>query len=120
MRILEIINPTLTWRSLLALCVLGVVAVGMFLWFLDPSGQRELAAKLRPGQTEAQVISLLGEEPAFVYDRETAPVDYYVDGWSRKERAITHRVLIFMPGALICYVWLDERGLVEDSFVCGS
>jgi hypothetical protein len=92
----------------------------LFLWLWDPFRHREIQGKLQLGLTEAQVIRLLGEEPAHVYDREGAPVDYYVDGWSRKERPITHRVLIFMLGEPICYVWLDERGLVEDFFVGGS
>ena len=120
MRASEIINPTLTWRSLVALCVLGLLAVALFLWLWDPFRHREIQGKLQLGLTEAQVIRLLGEEPAHVYDREGAPVDYYVDGWSRKERPITHRVLIFRLGEPICYVWLDERGLVEDFFVGGS
>ena len=120
MRASEIINPTLTWRSLVALCVLGLLAVGLFLWLWDPFGHREIEAKLHRGLTEPQVIRLLGAEPTHVYDRESAPVDYYVEGWSRKERSITHRVLIFMLGEPICYVWLDDRGLVEDFFVGGS
>jgi hypothetical protein len=58
--------------------------------------------------------------PDHVYDRETAPDHYYVDGWSYKERAITNRVLTFSFGHPICYVWIDEQGRVEDYYLGGS
>ena len=85
----------------------------------DPYGFREIESKLRVGLTEREVVLLLGKEP-LAYDRETAPANYYVDGWAFKQRPITHRVLIFFFGELICYVWLDAQGRVEDFFVGGS
>ena len=108
------------WAVLVALMLGGITTLALALWLWDPFGHREIKAKLQLGLNEAQVIELLGEKPAHTYDRESAPVDYYVEGWSRKERPITHRVLVFMLGEPICYVWLDERGLVEDFFVGGS
>jgi len=71
------------------------------------------------GDSEADVIEKLGE-PALTYGGETAPADYYVSGWARKERPITGKVCIYMRKDLILYIWLDGEGRVEDMFIGGS
>jgi hypothetical protein len=75
--------------------------------------------KVKIGMTEAQVTELLGQ-PFRLYTKDDAPVDYYVKGYSYKERAITNRVLIYVKVEPICYVYIDQKGIVEDVFVGGS
>ena len=120
MTMLEVLNPRITWRGTILAGLVGLPVMLAVVWLWDPFGQREIEGKLRLGLTEPEVARLLGEAPALTYDRATAPADYYVEGWSRKERAITHRVLIFRLGEPICYAWLAERGPVEDFYVGGS
>lgn len=74
---------------------------------------------VKVGMTEAQVIELHGQ-PFRLYTKSDAPVDYYVKGYSYKERAITNKVLIYVKVEPICYVYLDQNGLVEDVYVGGS
>jgi hypothetical protein len=124
MKLAEFLNPTLTWRSLVALGLIFPVG-GLIVYRLaDPLGffaaRESIESKLRLGLSEPEVIRLLGEDPAYRYKRDGGPQDYYVEGWARRERPITGSVLIFMFGEPICYVWLDEQGRVEDFFVGGS
>jgi hypothetical protein len=49
------------------------------------------------GMTEQAVRGKLGE-PVHVHEKATAPKDYYVRGYSFKERPITHKVLIHWIG----------------------
>lgn len=119
MKLLEFLNPSLTWRSLVILGIVASLAMGMLLWLWDLHGHREIESKLRVGLTESEIIRLLGEKPDHTYDRVSAPTDYYVKSYSRKVRPITDRVLIFILGQPIVYVWFDGAGRVEDYFVGG-
>ena len=120
MKLLEFLNPTLTWRSLAMLALLGGFVMAVVLWFWDPSGHRELATKLRLGLTEPEIVELMGRAPDHAYDRKSAPRDYYVPNYSRKERPIDNRVIVFILGQPIVYVWFDKAGRVEDYFVGGT
>ena len=120
MKLLEFLNPKITWRGFLLTVSVGLGGLVVFLWFDGPFKHRQIESKLRIGLTEPEVIRLLGADPAHRYQRDDAPIDYYVEGWDRRERAITGKVLIFKLGAPICYVWFDEQGRVEDYFVGGS
>ena len=75
--------------------------------------------EIRNGMTEAQVIEKLGT-PTLVYTKENAPQDYYVDGRDYEKREISGKVLIFVRGEPIAYVYLGTDGLVEHVFVGGS
>lgn len=74
---------------------------------------------IQVGMTEEQVRELLGD-PLKVYDAETAPEDYYVEGWTFKRRPITNKVFIYIATEPIAYVWFDEQNRVEEVFVGGS
>ncbi len=74
---------------------------------------------IKAGMTEQEVREKLGT-PAHVYDKASAPEDYYVKGYSRKERPITNKVLIYIASEPIAYVYLDDQGKVEEVFVGGS
>lgn len=69
--------------------------------------------------TEQEVIQHLGP-PHWVFRKETAPPDYYIPGWSYKEREITHKVLIDSFAEPIAYYYLDENNKVEDIYIGGS
>jgi hypothetical protein len=71
------------------------------------------------GMSEAQVRANLGA-PHLEYDESTAPEDYYVEGYARKRRSISSKVLIYKGVEPICYVWIDPSGKVEDYFIGGS
>jgi len=55
---------------------------------------RNLWSQIKVGDTEADVRQLLGE-PRYEYEASSAPADYYVEGWGRKERPITGKVLVY-------------------------
>ncbi len=78
-----------------------------------------LFRQIKPGMTEEHVVELLGQ-PYKTYEKSTAPADYYVKGYSFKQREITHKVLIYVRIEPICYVYINREGVVEDVFVGGS
>jgi hypothetical protein len=80
---------------------------------------RQLWANVSIGDPEQSVVFLLGP-PFQSYSAENAPQHYYVQGYRRRERPITNRVLIYTRGDLILYVWIDGSGRVEEKFVGGS
>lgn len=104
-----------TLAGLFILFALAVLATGLFIedW-RRPT--RERWAQVVTGKSEHDVRLRLGK-PYKVYDKATAPASYYEPGYRHKEREISHRVLIYMGNDLILYVWIDEQGNVEDSFI---
>ena len=74
---------------------------------------------IKVGMTEQEVIELLGP-PHRIYSRETAPKDYYVPGYSHKEREITQKVLIYTFTEPIAYYYIDGNSRVEAVFIGGS
>lgn len=108
-------------REKLALVASPLVAAAVLwgaVWLMDLP-KRQVDAKLELDLTPAQIVERLGE-PNLVHHAGTAPEDYYVEGWARRERPITSMVQVFILGEPICYVWYDEDGLVEDWFLGGS
>src|SRR5262245_9092897 len=95
----------------------GWVMCGVAVEFVRKEWHRptlELWSKIKVGDTETKVRSTLGK-PQHEYDRAGAPSDYYVSGYGRKERPITHRVLIYFGGVdLVLYVWIGTDGCVEE------
>ena len=81
--------------------------------------ERKPFRSIAAGTTEAGVLEKLGR-PAKKYEADTAPHDYYVSGYQRKDRAISGSVLIYVRGDTIAYVYLDREGRVEEVFVGGS
>ena len=62
---------------------------------------------------------ILGQ-PWKVYHRDTAPKNYYVEGWTYKKRPIKEKVFIYLEGSPILYVYFDKTGKVEYTFIGGS
>ncbi|MGH9777022.1 MAG: outer membrane protein assembly factor BamE domain-containing protein [Candidatus Acidiferrales bacterium] len=79
----------------------------------------ELFRSVKVGMTEDEVVRLLGP-PHRVYTAANAPADYYVEGYNRKERPITNKVLIYVASEPIAYVYFDHENKVEDVYVGGS
>jgi len=74
---------------------------------------------IKAGMTEQEVREKLGT-PIHVYDKASAPKDYYVKGYAHKERPITNKVLVYIASEPIAYVYLDDQNKVEEVFVGGS
>lgn len=89
-------------------------------WALLSYGHARVEERLELGLTQDEVRARFGREPNYAYRAGSAPADYYVEGWARRERPITSSVWIYIEGEPICYVWFDADGRVEDWFVGGS
>lgn len=110
--------PTRWWKRSV-LCVVAfaasVAVVGTMLeTWRQPTTDRW--AKIVPGDPLDKVLSELGH-PLRQYTAASGPHDYYVSGYGRKERPISHRVLIYMAKDMILYVWIDVNERVEEVFV---
>lgn len=83
----------------------------------EPGVQRFRALN---GKTEAEVRSALGE-PQRIYEKSTAPRDYYEKGYTHEKRAITNKVFIYFGNPdLIAYIYFDGSNRVEHVFVGAS
>ncbi len=103
-----------------ALPVVLFYAVGAYLWRDANEPYFSRAAAIKPGMAEAEVLDTLGE-PWHVYDAETAPEDYYVEGYGYRKRRISNKVLIYFGGVdLIVYVYVDKHSKVEYVYIGGS
>ncbi len=69
--------------------------------------------------SEDQVLTILGP-PFKTYERDSAPEDYYVEGYAKKVRPITGKVFIYIGSEPILYVYFDESHRVEETFIGGS
>ena len=71
------------------------------------------------GDSESRVRELLGE-PLHEHKKDSAPANYYISGYGRKERPITGKALIYLDVDLILYVYLDSHGRVEETVIARS
>ena len=116
-------TPRPSRRPLLALFFLGLPLLGALLAWITVQvlqlPRQRIEALLHPGMSPSEVRERLGE-PDIVHHAETAPEEYSLEGWARRERGITSEVWIYVLGEPVCDVWFDEAGLVEETFVGGS
>lgn len=102
-------------------CALGAV---FLIWAL-PDPKRMLHSdeyrfeSIAVGMTEDQVAKILGP-PDLHYTREDAPNDYCWPGYECKRRPISGKVLIYKGLVLVTYVYLNEKGTVEEVFAGGT
>ena len=75
--------------------------------------------KIEIGMTQNEVEAKLGE-PYKIYFKDTAPNNYYIDGYNYKKRDITNKVFIYIDGEPIAYIYFDNANIVEDVYVGGS
>lgn len=90
--------------------------------FNDP--YKEVEHYMRDLKTEEEVRSRFGKARYTFY---SGVKDYYVDGYSYKERTIEHKVEIIFPKVsadqytdVILYVYYDKDENVTDYYVGGS
>lgn len=85
-------------------------------WFDDWRHETvEKWKRIRIGDSTTTLVETLGE-PKLKFTRDSAPVNYYVDGYARKVRPINGSVSIYLERDLIMYVWLSPDDIVEDVF----
>jgi outer membrane protein assembly factor BamE (lipoprotein component of BamABCDE complex) len=101
----------------------ALVAGVILLSFLAVRGafkeEYETFRSVQPGMSEEQVIQLLGK-PYKVYEKDTAPKNYYVEGYAFKQRPITNKVYIYVASEPIAYVYFNKDNKVEEIFIGGS
>ena len=71
--------------------------------------------RIAVGDSESSVRESLGQ-PYAEYERSTAPLDYYVSGYGRRERPIIGKVLIYLEADMVFYIWIDQSSLVSETF----
>jgi len=104
------------------LVILALAGLSIYLWAQGP--YKEIEKITKNLQTEKEVIEVFGQPYKTVYKGSE---DYYVKGYSFKEREIQNKVHIFFPknrtdavADIILYVYIGADGQVEDYFVGGS
>ena len=104
-----------------SLCVLTGAAQLYFQPFASFEAEREnLRAKIKVGVTEAEVIRSLGD-PHQVQSPGTGQQTCQLSGFSHSQKLISTRCLIYLGNHdAIAYVYIDNRGRVEDVYVGGS
>lgn len=113
-----------SWRRTLLFAALGLLLVcGLGYTHLMLQHIREPSQTawngVHIGDSEGSVRRLLGE-PYREYRVETAPADYYLSGYARRERSISNRVLIYVAADLVLYVWIAADDRVEELFTGSS
>lgn len=105
----------------LALALLSGVLL-FYTWVNEP--YRYIEDSVSALQTESEVLTRFGEPVDTYFAGET---DYYVSGYSRREREISHKVHVFRlweagerTESMVLYVYIDEKGEIEDFYVGGS
>ena len=103
--------------------VIAIAAIGITSFILhrefdqDPSVRR---FRSMVGKSASEVRRELGE-PQRIYEKTTAPPDYYERGYTYEERPITGKVYIYFGEPdLIAYVYVDPSDRVEHVFVGAS
>ena len=106
----------------LFLVAVSTVLLSMHFWAQHP--YKEIEETVSSLSTEKDVIDVFGNPYKIVSEDET---DYYVKGYSFKERSITNKVYIYFPTTssnsyddIILYIYFNSNGQVEDFFVGGS
>ncbi len=70
------------------------------------------------GKTEKDVVKALGP-PTHVIHKwqvEKGIVKYPVEGYAKPQRSITNKVMIYIKGDAIFYIYINHKGYVEDIF----
>ena len=103
--------------ALVSFACLGMLAVVSWAEFYARPHVRKLVAM--EGRTEAEALATLGL-PDKAYEKASAPAHYYVSGYAYEERPIDHKVLIYVHGEHIGYLYVSQSNRVDHVFVGGS
>lgn len=107
---------------LMAVILLLVAVFGMYVWVNQPYW--ELENRVSSFESAEDFKTEFGD-PRYVY--RSGRENYYVEGYSYKNREITGRVEIYFPTLpgyehldFILYVYYSQEGSVEEIYVGGS
>ena len=77
-------------------------------------------ARIAPGMTASEITHIMGT-PSSVFDESQNGTDYYIEGYTHKERPITRQVWIYYGSFdAIVYIYFDNDMQVEEMFIGGS
>jgi len=74
---------------------------------------------IQAGMSEQEVLQRLGR-PDKIYYRDTAPKNYYEEGYGYEEREIINKVFIYRDAGLVAYIYFDKNNAVEYVYTRGS
>lgn len=114
---------------LIFVLILTIVAIGIYLlyvfwslasgrdWYNRHKAYIEKATRLL-GHTEREVLTTLGRPHLIIYaeDVKKGLVEYPIPGYAYPERPITNKVLVYIKGDAIFYIYIDYNDFVEDVF----
>ncbi len=107
-------------KWLLPVFIVSIAA--LFYWANMPYA--EVKKIMREMETEQDIIKKFGN-PDHKFTK--ADRDYYIKGYAYKEREITNKALVYFPMLgknnyhdIILYVYIDNKGEIENYFVGGS
>jgi hypothetical protein len=113
----------LVWRKILFCLILcagiALVAYVVVSYFSDFRETAGAFRQLSTGMPEQKVRALLGK-PYREYTADEAVHGYHIEGWTHDSRKVTGKVLIYLQGDVICYVYIDPNQEVEHVFIGGS
>ena len=108
-------------RNVIAIGALMVAfgLIGIIVTALFNNDSRVKKLRSMKGRTDTEVLAALGQ-PTKIYEKATAPAEYYVSGYNFERRPITNKVFIYVHGEIIGYVYFDAANRVEYVYVGGS
>ena len=117
-------NKKLNSKYLFILIII-FISIGVYIKFVLPDHEEILFPmykeyrKIKVGMTQDEVENILGE-PYKIYFKDTAPKDYYIDGYYYKKRYIKNKVFIYIDGEPISYIYFNDDDNVEYVYIGGS
>ncbi len=101
------------------LCIFGLLSRCKPVQNLFSSNYSDFNA-IAPGWTETQVRKHLGKPTHEHLPPEPGAPQWNVSGYAAPKRGITGKVLVYLSGDLVCYCFLDKKGIIEETFIGGS
>jgi len=117
-------NTKINSKYLYTLIVILIILAVLLIYILIKSKERVFPKykeyrEIKIGMTQNEVENRLGQ-PYKVYLKDSAPEDYYIDGYSYNKRDITNKLYIYIDGEPIAYIYFDNYNKVEYVYVGGS
>ncbi len=112
------------WVVILLIIGVGTLLVSVRYWAGYP--YKKITKQVSNITTEEQANQILGY-PDYIFYKNN--IDYYISGYAYKERIIDYKVLVYVSPSsellisaydVIIYLYINDKGQVEDYFVGGS
>lgn len=101
--------------ALLVAAVIGLNAVYESAFGPD----RDYFRRATTGMDESEIVAMFGEPREVVWGQDGG-TDYYLPGYSYERRDVSKKVLIYVRGEAIAYIYIGDDDRVEHVFVGGS